>query len=135
MRGEKAVTGELFAEGGSGTRRAGIGEALAALITVIGDAVAERGRGIARAGSGDTARDLSCWKELGLRGVECVEVEASDGVLVRVNEGVRVFRERGRLSETLRSLSNGDAWKAYINGILDHRNSQHTWGSDLKLTE
>ena len=40
--------------------------------------------------------------------MEWVDDDESDGVLVRVREGVRVFRERGRLKETLRSLSYGD---------------------------
>lgn len=40
--------------------------------------------------------------------MEWVDEEESDGVPVRVREGVRVFRERGRLRFTLRSLSYGD---------------------------
>lgn len=58
MRGECALNGEFLADGGTGTSRAGIGEALTALREgSIGDAVAERGRGMARAAIGDAWGD------------------------------------------------------------------------------
>ena len=48
-----AITGDVVLDGGSGMKRAGIGDAEAALDTGIGDAVFERGRGIDSAGIGD----------------------------------------------------------------------------------
>ena len=102
------MSGEFLVEGGSGTSRAGIGEALTGREGNMGEAATERGRGAARALIGETSGEWDCCKEVELRGVEWVDDDESEGVLVRVREGVRVFRERGRLNETLRSLSYGD---------------------------
>ena len=70
--------------------------------------MAERGGGIACVSDGGLSCDLDSWLDTELLGVEFVDDEASE--LVRVREGVRVFRESGRLRETFRSLPYGDGW-------------------------
>ena len=99
------MKGELLFEGGSGTKRASMGDALAPRVVTAGEAVTERGRGTAMAGNGDGG---SSFTGNVLRGVECDRDEDGEGVLVRVREGVRVLRERGLLNDTFRSLSNGE---------------------------
>lgn len=75
-----------------------------------GDAVVERGNGTETPGVGDAGWELASWNEWTLCGVECEVEEFGEGVLVRVSEGVRVFRERGLLRDTFRSFSNGDGY-------------------------